>query len=371
MGEDGGDRVPGWPPTSLYDILACPLCKVGVDRRGQTLVCPRCGRTYPIVGDVPVLLPDCSIPATHHQDQLDVREGYDPWTHRVVLQSLPASSISVEIGAGNMAFSLPNLIWMDVTLTPYVDVVGDAHALPILPECIDFVFSLAVVEHLHQPFIAAQEMFRVLREGGYVFHDCSFVFPLHGVPGHYFNASHQGMAQVFAPFTLLRAGVEPFQMPSFALRAMLNTYLALLGHVDDPAVDRLRASMRDLRDQPLGTIDGFLNEDAALSIAAGTYYFGVKLPLAPSRVIPPILVSLWERRADLRARFPTINNIGTGENILLWAKNEGRRQVDAIDAHFDGIVPFRKRGQRDDHGQEVFDELPVVEPRFQNIPDGI
>jgi uncharacterized protein YbaR (Trm112 family) len=137
---------------NLYDLLACPSCKVEVIRHGDRLICSACRRVYPIVDGVPVLLPDGSIPATDHQDSLDIRQGYDPWIHRVVIQSLLESAIILDVGAGNMTLDLPNIIRMDVTLTPYVDVVGDIHALPFLPGSFDFIFSLAVFEHLRQPF---------------------------------------------------------------------------------------------------------------------------------------------------------------------------------------------------------------------------
>ncbi len=46
-------------PKELFDILACPLCKADLgytkDRKG--LICPRCGRKYPIEDGIPVLLP--------------------------------------------------------------------------------------------------------------------------------------------------------------------------------------------------------------------------------------------------------------------------------------------------------------------------
>ena len=45
-------------------------------------------------------------------------------------------------------------------------VQGDAHMMPFLPGTFDFVFSLAVIEHLRQPFVAAQEMYDALRNGG-------------------------------------------------------------------------------------------------------------------------------------------------------------------------------------------------------------
>lgn len=354
---------------NLYDILACPLCKAALVRQEQTLTCSQCDRVYPIVDNVPVLLPDGGIPVTRHQDELLLRQGYDRWLHRVVLQSLPVSSITLEVGAGNMALDLPNLIRMDVTLTPYVDVVGDVHALPFLPKVFDFIFSLAVVEHLRQPFVAAQEMYNALRQGGYVFGDCSFVFPYHGYPHHYFNASRQGLEQVFASFALLRSGVAPYQMPSFGIRPLLQTYLHHLGQDDDPVVSHFRRQLEDLLEHPWGTFDGRFSEEAALFTAAGTFYFGVKSPQGISEVIPSIVQSLWRERPDLQERFPNMFNLGTSNNILLWAKTEGRHQIDALASYADSVIPFRKRDMTSDDDQKAFAELPVVEPLFGHIPD--
>jgi len=50
-------------------------------------------------------------------------------------------------------------------LTPTSILVADAHALPFKDESVDYVLSLAVLEHLRNPFNAGQEMFRVLRRG--------------------------------------------------------------------------------------------------------------------------------------------------------------------------------------------------------------
>ena len=46
------------------------------------------------------------------------------------------------------------------------DILADAHSLPFLPGSFDFVFSYAVLEHLHNPFLALKEIGRVLKPGG-------------------------------------------------------------------------------------------------------------------------------------------------------------------------------------------------------------
>jgi uncharacterized protein len=41
---------------SLLKILACPVCKVGVNLVGEALICEKCKRIYPIKDGIPVML---------------------------------------------------------------------------------------------------------------------------------------------------------------------------------------------------------------------------------------------------------------------------------------------------------------------------
>ena len=114
------------------------------------------------------MFPDGSIPEVRHESELLIRQSYDPWVHRVILQSLLDDQVILDIGSGNMALDDPCVIHMDVMLSPYVDIVADAHFLPFLPESIDYIFSLAVFEHLRNPFVAARSIYEVLKDGGYI-----------------------------------------------------------------------------------------------------------------------------------------------------------------------------------------------------------
>ena len=140
---------------SLFDILACPTCRVSVERHPDAVICTSCGQHYPVVDGLPVMFPDGSIPEVLHEAELDVRTESNPWVHRTVLQSLADDQIVLEIGSGSMALDDPCIVRLDVALSPHVDVVGDVHALPFLPGSLHFVFSLAVFEHLRNPFEAA------------------------------------------------------------------------------------------------------------------------------------------------------------------------------------------------------------------------
>jgi SAM-dependent methyltransferase len=76
-------------------------------------------------------------------------------------------------------------------------VIGVGEHLPFVDDCFDAVISVAVLEHVRDPFSCANELIRVLKPGGDLFCCIPFLQPLHGYPHHYFNASPQGHRSLF------------------------------------------------------------------------------------------------------------------------------------------------------------------------------
>lgn len=48
----------------LLEILVCPVCKSGLlyRKEAQELLCPACRMAYPIIDDIPVMLPENARP---------------------------------------------------------------------------------------------------------------------------------------------------------------------------------------------------------------------------------------------------------------------------------------------------------------------
>ncbi len=326
---------------SLYDILACPICKTSVELIGDCLRCIQCGHEYPIVNGVPIMLPGAELANVQHEGELILREGYDPWIHRMIMHSLTDNQIVVDAGCGNMILDDPCIIRMDIKLTPYVDLVGDLHALPFRPATIDFIFALAVFEHLRQPFIVGEEIYGAVKPGGYVYAESNFVFAYHGYPHHYFNASIHGLRQIFSRFTEQRVGVAPYQMPSFALESLLKTYLDLF-EVKQPAEARFAQSMRHLLKYPLRRYDAKFTPDKDFRVAAGDYFLGVKQPSGHDSIIPSAILEVYARTPELQARYSDPNNLAVPDNLMIWAKTEGRNLYPQIAAYFAELEPFSK-----------------------------
>ncbi len=352
---------------SLYDLLACPTCKVHVERHGASLTCPQCGTTFPVVEGVPIMFADGSNPAIEHEAELHTFPKYNPWVHRIILQSLLDDQVVLDVGSGNMALDDPCIIRMDVKWSPHVDLVGDIHALPFLPDSLDYIFSLAVFEHLRNPFIAAQELYATLKDGGYVYHECNFVFPYHGYPHHYFNATLQGMEQVFQHFTPLRKGVATYQMPSFALSSIIGMYVGSSQGSQYPHGRRLLNMLNRVLEQDLMDHDIYFTEDAALRVAAGTFFSGYKQETPSSSLIPEAIQQAWRDDESLQARMPDMNNLTVVDNVLRWAKEDGSETRPSVAAYLDRVQPFSKRGADAAWNRDYIHGLDYVPANFGAI----
>jgi SAM-dependent methyltransferase len=178
--------------------IACPTCREPLTGSG----CSSCRAEYPELRGIPVLIADADVAA------IDLAAGAGPLPTydsaqmgiRQVDEALASGQRVLELGAGLDVHEAPNLVKTDAFVYPgaSLDFVADAHALPFADASFDFVFSLAVFEHLHSPWIAAREIARVLRPGGGVYTLAAFLQPLHGYPDHYFNATESGLGRLFA-----------------------------------------------------------------------------------------------------------------------------------------------------------------------------
>jgi SAM-dependent methyltransferase len=95
--------------------------------------------------------------------------------HKDLIEALEADYIGIDTREGAM-------------------VRGDAHRLPFIDAVFDGAVSTAVLEHLHNPFIATAELYRVLKPGAYFFGVVAFLEPFHD--SSYCHLSHLGTRSV-------------------------------------------------------------------------------------------------------------------------------------------------------------------------------
>jgi Methyltransferase domain len=113
----------------------------------------------------------------------------------------------LEIGSRNVTganhrkiFSSGYYVGFDFYPGENVDVVGDAHKLSSYfhnDEKFDLIFSSAVFEHFHMPWIATQEIQKMLKVGGHVYTETHFSFSAHERPWNFFQFSDMGLRALF------------------------------------------------------------------------------------------------------------------------------------------------------------------------------
>lgn len=127
----------------------------------------------------------------------------------------------LEVGSRNVTgtnlrsrFSEAAYIGFDFYDGENVDIVGDAHKISSYfrpDEKFDLIFSSAVFEHLYMPWVAAVEIQKLLKVGGFVFVETHFSFSSHERPWHFFQFSDMGLRSLFNDslgFDLIQSGMS-------------------------------------------------------------------------------------------------------------------------------------------------------------------
>lgn len=103
----------------------------------------------------------------------------------------------LDCGAGYRNFYYPNVVNFEIVDYSTTDVLGVGEKLPFKNNSFDAVISIAVLEHVKDPFKCAKEIIRVLRPGGELYCSVPFLQPFHGYPHHYFNMTKSGVRSLF------------------------------------------------------------------------------------------------------------------------------------------------------------------------------
>jgi len=89
------------------------------------------------------------------------------------------------------------------------DIVGDIHSLPLEDNSVDAIICLSVLEHVKNPILATQEIYRVLKPGGYCFIYVPFLYYYHaeeGYYGDYWRFTKDTMEMLAEPFSSKKIG---------------------------------------------------------------------------------------------------------------------------------------------------------------------
>ncbi len=211
-----GDRL-----DVLMPLLRCPECRQGALERGasESLTCAHCGESFPVIEGLPFLFPAETLAGHVQRDEKTRQAGRVRITSKAggryhwgeyhieeLLRPLAADGKRLLLVGCGDAGEVPYLQQLgfdvaafDIVRSLGTDFLADAHCLPIQDAEYDVVFSMQVLEHLHAPWIAASEISRVLKPGGWFGGSVAFLKPFHQ---SYFHMSYKGVEQLLAAYGL-------------------------------------------------------------------------------------------------------------------------------------------------------------------------
>ncbi len=208
----------------IRPLLRCPECRgVLSDRADAGLACGPCGAVYPVVAGVPDFLTE----RVAGEFGIESTDNISSWGYDERIEALlrdHPGGLFLDCGAGLRHALHPDVVNYEIVPYSSTDVVGVGEKLPFADASFDGVLSVAVLEHVRDPFRCAAELVRVLKPGGTLFAAVPFLQPLHGYPHHYYNMTRDGLRNLFAGLAVVEQSVPLSCHPIEALRWFLLSY---------------------------------------------------------------------------------------------------------------------------------------------------
>ena len=199
-----------------------------------------------------------------------------------IYSELPNARLLI-IGAGDTNYTGKNIIYTDVAFGRNVTCICDSHSLPFADEYFDGVITVAVLEHVADPFVCAEEIRRVLKPRGLVYSSVPFLQPVHMGAHDFTRFTYLGHRRLFRWFDDIESGSRQGPASSAALALQ---HVLMCG--SDSKTFRKFARLTGLiLALPLKQLDRlFRHRSGVHDAASAVYFFGRKRDSAiPDREI--------------------------------------------------------------------------------------
>ncbi len=291
----------------IADLLTCPRCGADMERTSigrfrcgdehcpeHSLVLPRLGGKDVLVDfDQSVLDRETTL-ASEASSVVErgswrtvmrrVVDGTNPYVAmfaRMMLDGVKRDQGSgpktiVMFGAGEKGYGTEPLyedadvriVAFDIYASPEVTFVADAHNVPLKDASVDGVWLQGVLECVVDPRQVVAEASRIVKPGGFMFTDTSFMFPLCERAYDFNRWSPSGLRWLFRDFTVVASGQStgPGTMAALAIRYLFQSLLrsTKLGQIAAFPFVALRL------------LDRFCWDRRALDASVGMFMFGRK-----------------------------------------------------------------------------------------------
>jgi SAM-dependent methyltransferase len=149
-----------------------------------------------------------------------------------------------------------------------VDVVAEAHALPIADGALDAVILTQVLEHVPDPAAVLAELHRVLVPGGRAFIAVPLLWEEHEAPHDYFRYTRYGLGRLLADAGFEDVEIQPRSDCFTALAQLALNARWAMGSAPD-GLDAERAEAADRLEEIAEELSDLAHLDAQRSLTLG------------------------------------------------------------------------------------------------------
>lgn len=224
-------------------VLRCPACRLArpTQAANGALICPGCGCTLPQTTGALNMLPEDLYRRFQLKPTGNVSSHpYAPEAVALIESTRRAGGKTLDCGAGLRSSQSASVVHAEIVDYESTDVLTVGQSLPFEDACFDSVLSLAVLEHVDDPFTCAAELVRVVKPGGKIFCVVPFLQHEHGYPNHFFNMTRQGLAKLFeGKARILSHNVPSYGAPIHTLSSFLQEYLGQLPPEERASFEKL------------------------------------------------------------------------------------------------------------------------------------
>jgi SAM-dependent methyltransferase len=289
---------------NLQNRLVSPCCQAPL----AGLRCEQCGREFPTVRDVPVLVDfersvlvresvlgsaGASLIARRGRGrfsriwELDNAVGREHARRMAELLDSDAEILVIGgavVGKGmEPLYERFDMTGFDIYASDLTQLVADAHQIPFATGTFDAVIVQAVLEHVLDPALVVGEIWRVLKPEGLVYAETPFLQQVHEGAYDFTRFTDSGHRWLFRRFEAIDSGLlagpgyQALWTLDYVVRALLRSRKA-----------GLRARKIGL---PLRFLDRFMDRRYALDAASAVYFFGRR---SDSEINPRDVVAYYQ-----------------------------------------------------------------------------
>ncbi|PLX19104.1 MAG: hypothetical protein C0601_02725 [Candidatus Muiribacterium halophilum] len=157
----------------IFKIMNCQKCKSSIDKN---FFCKKCNKNYLKNNKIDFRLNEKKITDSFDKKKFFIKKYPRLYTllvklfsnvlidnnlEKFIKKNISKNMISVNFGSGNFKIR-KDIINLDVIDYQNTDVLYDGDELPFKDSSVDFLFNIAVLEHVSNPFEVINEFHRIL-----------------------------------------------------------------------------------------------------------------------------------------------------------------------------------------------------------------